>query len=37
VPEPEVRTPTLICIVFYSGAVIASNLAHGWKERAVAA
>jgi hypothetical protein len=30
-------TPTLICIVFYSAAVIASNLAHGWKERAVAA
>jgi drug/metabolite transporter (DMT)-like permease len=29
--------PTLICIVFYSAAVIASNLAHGWKERAVAA
>ncbi len=30
-------TPTLICIVFYSAAVIASNLAHGWKGRAIGA
>jgi drug/metabolite transporter (DMT)-like permease len=30
-------TSTLICIVFYSAAVIASNLAHGWKVRAITA
>jgi drug/metabolite transporter (DMT)-like permease len=28
-------TPTLICIVFYSAAVIASNLTHGWKEHSM--
>lgn len=30
-------TPTLVCIVLYSAAAIASNFAHGWKERAAAA
>jgi hypothetical protein len=28
-------TPTLVCIVGYSVAAIATNLAHGWKERRV--
>lgn len=26
-------TPTLVCILIYSAAAIASNLAHGWNER----
>jgi len=26
-------TTTLVCILLYSGAAIASNLAHGWRER----
>ena len=30
-------TPTLVCIMAYSAAAIAGNLAHGWKVRAVAA
>jgi len=29
-------TPTLVCIVGYSAAAIATNLAHGWKERGAA-
>jgi hypothetical protein len=29
-------TPTLICILGYSTAAIASNIAHGWREQPAA-